>query len=203
MGSEIEKSVIIERIKSFYGFQTNNQLAKFLGVAPNTISGWVKRNTIDYDLIFSKCIDMDINLLLRGSKEIHEDIKSENIKELFGVSDWEDEDLLDVVKTFNGKSTLYKYLLNKCNYTDDSTISEGLCSTICEIYDFSQNYSLYIGFDTLYEKFKNGSVSGTDIFDLFKKLVDRDKVFCNTVKAYKRELEAVANSAYRLSEKNN
>lgn len=73
----VDKSKIIERIKKYYGFKTNRQFAVFLGVSPQAISGWIKRNTIDYDLIFSKCHDMSIDMMIRGFANKHEDTSKE------------------------------------------------------------------------------------------------------------------------------
>jgi hypothetical protein len=38
------------------------ELAKFLGIAQNTISAWKKRDSINYELIFEKCLPYKINL---------------------------------------------------------------------------------------------------------------------------------------------
>lgn len=40
--------------------------AKFLGVAPSTISSWLSRDTFDYDLIFAKCENISSDWLLTG-----------------------------------------------------------------------------------------------------------------------------------------
>jgi len=40
--------------------------AKYLGVAPSTISTWISRNSLDYDLIFAKCKNISPNWLLTG-----------------------------------------------------------------------------------------------------------------------------------------
>lgn len=40
--------------------------AKFLGVAPSTISSWLSRDTLDYDLIFAKCEMLSPEWLLTG-----------------------------------------------------------------------------------------------------------------------------------------
>lgn len=40
--------------------------AKYLGVAPSTISSWLSRDTLDYDLIFAKCVEISPNWLLSG-----------------------------------------------------------------------------------------------------------------------------------------
>lgn len=65
------KNAIIQRLKEYYGLSTNAELADKLGVAQNTISGWIKRNSIDYDLVFSKCEGVDFNWLVSGATTTH------------------------------------------------------------------------------------------------------------------------------------
>lgn len=61
-----DKSLILNRIKLHYNLASNADLAKFMGVAPTTVSSWYTRNTFDFDLIFAKCVDLDANWLLTG-----------------------------------------------------------------------------------------------------------------------------------------
>ena len=70
MGSIIDKSSVLDRIKAYYKLKGNAELARFLGVAPNTITNWYGRKTFDIDLIYTKCVGIDMNWLLSGeSKE--------------------------------------------------------------------------------------------------------------------------------------
>lgn len=64
--NNIDKSLIINRIKKAKNFSSDRELADFLGVKPNTISSWKDRNSIDYDLIFAKCDGIDLTWLLTG-----------------------------------------------------------------------------------------------------------------------------------------
>ncbi len=68
MGSLLNKSLILNRLKEHFNLKNNAQLARFLGVAPNTITNWYVRNSIDFDLIISKCENIDLNWLIKGSK---------------------------------------------------------------------------------------------------------------------------------------
>lgn len=71
MGSIIDKSSVLDRIKAYYKLKGNADLARFLGVKPNTITNWYGRKTFDIDLIYTKCVDIDMNWLLSGeSKEV-------------------------------------------------------------------------------------------------------------------------------------
>lgn len=58
MGIILNKSSVLDRIKQCYNLKGNAELARFLGVAPNTISNWYGRNTFDLDILYTKCVDM-------------------------------------------------------------------------------------------------------------------------------------------------
>lgn len=62
----MNKSLILNRVKEYYNFQTDLELADFLGVNKSTISNWSKRNSIDYDLLFTKCEHINKNWLITG-----------------------------------------------------------------------------------------------------------------------------------------
>ena len=66
MGNIIDKAPILERIKQRYGLEKNSDLACFLGVKPNTISNWYNRNSIDIDLIITKCETANLDWILTG-----------------------------------------------------------------------------------------------------------------------------------------
>lgn len=62
----MSKKIILDAIKLHYKFKSNTEYATFLGIAPQTLSSWYSRNTLDYDLVYSKCVDIDANWLLTG-----------------------------------------------------------------------------------------------------------------------------------------
>jgi hypothetical protein len=62
----IVKSDVLERIKVAKKLPTDAQLSHFLGVKPNTISTWKARNSIDIDIVFAKCEDLNMDWLLTG-----------------------------------------------------------------------------------------------------------------------------------------
>lgn len=66
MGSFLDKPMVLDRIKEYYKLKGNAGLARFLGVAPNTITNWYGRKTFDIDVIYTKCVDIDMNWLLTG-----------------------------------------------------------------------------------------------------------------------------------------
>ena len=66
----MDKSKIIKEIKLHLGFKNDTELADFLGIKQNTLSTWKSRNTMDYDLVISKCDFIDANWLLTGEGEM-------------------------------------------------------------------------------------------------------------------------------------
>lgn len=63
----MDKSLILNRIKEHLFFKTDKEFADYLGVKPNTLSTWHKRNSIDYELIIAKCDFVNANWLLTGN----------------------------------------------------------------------------------------------------------------------------------------
>ncbi len=62
----IKKTNILDRVISHYQLKGKAELASFLGITPQAVSNWYSRETIDYDLIFTKCEGVDLNWLLTG-----------------------------------------------------------------------------------------------------------------------------------------
>ena len=68
MGIILDKNAVLDRIKTFYNLEKRADLARFLGVAPNTLTNWYMRETLDLDVIYTKCVGMDFNWLFTGEK---------------------------------------------------------------------------------------------------------------------------------------
>jgi len=66
MSRLFDKPYILDSIKAHYGFKKNVDFANFLGIATTTLSSWYARNSIDYELICAKCVDIDANWLFTG-----------------------------------------------------------------------------------------------------------------------------------------
>jgi SOS-response transcriptional repressor LexA len=74
----MDKKLILNRIKVEKKFSTDTELASFLGISKAVLSNWYKRDTIDYDLVLSKCELMEFNWLIKGT-EIPLALKSSTI----------------------------------------------------------------------------------------------------------------------------
>lgn len=75
----MNKTHIINEIKSHLGFTKDVDFADFLGIKQNTLSTWKSRDMIDYDLIISKCDFIDANWLLTGKGSMLKSISPEEI----------------------------------------------------------------------------------------------------------------------------
>lgn len=80
MSRFLKKTLILDRIKEAYSLKSNAKLAAFLGIPPTTLSSWYSRNSFDLDLIYEKCVDIDLNWLLTGEGSMfRKESEKENI----------------------------------------------------------------------------------------------------------------------------
>jgi hypothetical protein len=93
-----KKQRIIQLINYYAGGRTGD-FADKLGVGGNTISTWKARNTIDYDLVFAKCENLNAEWLLTGEGEM---IKGELPQAVIAEGSNGENDL-DLVKSYLNK----------------------------------------------------------------------------------------------------
>lgn len=60
----------LDQLIAYYAKGKPTVFAKKLSVAPSTISSWLSRDTLDYDLIFAKCEMINPKWLLSGNGEM-------------------------------------------------------------------------------------------------------------------------------------
>ena len=71
---------IIERLFIYFQVDNNKQLAEKLGVSNTVLSNWKARNTIDYELLFTKCENINFNWLIKGNGQmLNDDLIKTNI----------------------------------------------------------------------------------------------------------------------------
>ncbi len=66
MSTKNDKSLIINDIKKYYKIDSDAEFARFLGIKPQTLASWRSRNSIDYDLLSSVCVDINMNWVITG-----------------------------------------------------------------------------------------------------------------------------------------
>jgi hypothetical protein len=57
---------LISRLKIYFKTETDKELAQYLGVSATNLSNWKKRNTFDFDVVFTKCEGVNFNWLFLG-----------------------------------------------------------------------------------------------------------------------------------------
>lgn len=62
----LDKSLILNRIKLHYGFNSDAEFARFLEIKPQTLSSWYSRNTFDIELLYAKCVDINPEYFFTG-----------------------------------------------------------------------------------------------------------------------------------------
>jgi hypothetical protein len=58
---------IIGRLKIAYNLDKEGDVANFLGISASNLANWKKRDTIDIQLLFTKCKDISMDWLLVGN----------------------------------------------------------------------------------------------------------------------------------------
>lgn len=72
----MQKSDMLESLINYYTDGNKARFALLIGVKPQTVSGWVSRNTFDAEVLYEKCANISAEWLLsRGEGEM---IKTNN-----------------------------------------------------------------------------------------------------------------------------
>lgn len=67
---KIDINLILNRIKFTKDLKSETDLAKYLEITTARLANWRSRGTIDWDIVLTKCEDMDFNYLLKGDSII-------------------------------------------------------------------------------------------------------------------------------------
>ena len=59
-------NTVFNRIKLHYNLKNDVDLARFLGVNPNTLAMHRKRGKLDFEKVIAVCADADLNWVFRG-----------------------------------------------------------------------------------------------------------------------------------------
>lgn len=77
----INKIAVIQRIKDALKISSDAELANILGIKRSTLSNWKARNTIDFDVVFSKCESINADWLLTGrGPMLRDDAPSDEVR---------------------------------------------------------------------------------------------------------------------------
>lgn len=66
----MDKTLILNEIKTHIGVSSNAAFARFLDIKPNVVTNWYARNTFNAELINTKCVDISAEWLMTGEGEM-------------------------------------------------------------------------------------------------------------------------------------
>lgn len=171
----VNKTCILDKIKEFYSLKSNKALSDFLGVTKQTISNWYSRNTLDYDIVLTKCKDVDLHWLLLGSTEKPVNIEIEDNTEISLGEEKDETGAYQDFKEFNGMSSLFNYLIKRYNYSTEENITSEISNSVSIISDFIEEHYIWKNFYILYEKFKDELITKEELLSEFENLITKDK----------------------------
>jgi GTP-binding protein EngB required for normal cell division len=73
----MDKALIINEIMKIYNFRKYGDFADFLGIKQQLISNWIKRNSFDVELIYTKCEKISAEFILTGQGKIERSSEKE------------------------------------------------------------------------------------------------------------------------------
>ena len=66
----MDKKLIINELMNYYKFKKYADFANFLEIKPQVLSNWISRNTFDFEIIYTKCVEINPDWLLTGKGEM-------------------------------------------------------------------------------------------------------------------------------------
>jgi len=164
----MDKSLILKEIKLHLGLKNDVQFADFLGIKPNVLSAWYRRNTFDIDILYTKCRDISPDWLLTGSGEM---LRNQNIQNPSTTSDThtentakpsqnqrEDTHSFDI-KDYRKKLPLYNAEAAAGFGSFSEFLSDDLIIDHYDIPEFqSADFLIYINGNSMTPKYVNGDI---------------------------------------------
>lgn len=66
----MEKREILQKLIDYYAKGNKSEFGRILGLSPQAITSWLRRNTFNAELINAKCININSDWLLTGEGEM-------------------------------------------------------------------------------------------------------------------------------------
>lgn len=202
------KSVILDRIKFHYSIQSNAELARFLGISPSTLSNWYSRNTIDYDLVFSKCKNLDLDWLINGVSENpqFENISNDNLDEAEKKRYEDSESALptnlsnDDWKDINGYCGFISAILKKNDVFGIDSSYDDIRTEISLMSDILEHYSINSRMKKHYQDFKQNKIDLNTLLKNFRDEFQIEKDLYRIIVPLRKTLNKVYSNVDKFNE---
>lgn len=222
----VNKTCILDKVKAFYNLKGNKELADFLGVNKQTISNWYSRKTLDYDIILSKCKDIDLHwLFLEDEKKEQEankiilstltqtvtEVLNKNKNKNETIQEKEEDPLLNLlsetvqktikeVEKTNTPQKMFKYLLSlyneEENYNKDALLYFKLNYIIMVFTDYAPEAQFY----ELYLKSLTEK-DKTYLHEGFYKIISKAHLIGSKLANYETEINQIYNLTKEIAKK--
>lgn len=77
----MEKRDILETLINHYCEGNKAKFAGMIGVKPQLISNWIKRNTFDYEQVYAGCPNLSGDFLLSGQGNVYRSKQNDNMQD--------------------------------------------------------------------------------------------------------------------------
>ena len=203
MANIVNKTFVLDNVKMYFRLESNSELAEFLNVSKQTISNWYSRNTLDYHLVITRCVDIDpaidLKWILTGKAEDsifgwREGRKphSSNFDRYGFLIDPDFEKNLEYQeKGWKGFDAFRKKILDTTKYSEQAHKSNELFESLSEIYEFAEEACLYNQMRELYKLLRKREVTEEGIMQNIQYLITMDRRFYELAKPYEREIKAL------------
>ena len=103
----MKKSEILEVLISHYSDGNKARFAAMIGIKPQLLSNWIKRDTLDYEQVYRGCPNLSGDWLLSGQGEIErKDSQNDN-------TTYSDKELLSLCKSLVENYSQHIEAMNK------------------------------------------------------------------------------------------
>lgn len=199
----VNKTFVLDNIKTYFRLESNSELAEFLKVSKQTISNWYSRNTLDYHLVITRCVDVDFDIDLKwiltgeaedsifgwgeGRKRHYSNVDRYG----FPIDPDFEKNLEYQKKAGKGFDAFCKKILDIAKYSEQAHKSNELFRLLYEIYEFAKEACLYNQMGELYDLLRKKEVTEEGILQNIQYLITMDRRFYELAKPYERELKAL------------
>lgn len=94
----MDKKLIINDLMNYYKFKKYADFANFLDIKPQVLSNWISRNTFDFEIIYTKCVEINPDWLMTGKGEMLRQNETNVINEPSAVNEIDEKVVTELKK---------------------------------------------------------------------------------------------------------
>ena len=113
----LDRRTLLDEIRFHYKFKNNVEFAKFLGITPQNLSNWYRRNSIDIERVYERCKGINPTWLLTGKGSMFGEITEA------GKAPGDTEDLRKLLAAKEKIIALYEEKLAKLEEQEEDKLS--------------------------------------------------------------------------------